>query len=702
MSAETQKSNNIPPPVQNAKTALEALRRENAATAKEIEKILTGYALQLERAGEDYSAKTLLAAARQGRVFLREQSDTALKLALRPLTYETIYAELNKDLYAGKTLQEQLNTAVAFGDLDHLRHCQAQGADIHADGDAVLTYAAFEGHIHIMEYLLENGADKNANSGTPLYYAILARRRDVVEFLTDKGANTVGIALMAAAMAGDLDLIKSYRQNDHPIDYKRPPLSERRRRRQAANQIELAVDDIMDMADAMIAEIRAVKDDNGRDYIGAALIRESAERGHIHILEYLLQEQKIAPEDIEYRQGRIIYHAVRRGQCAVIDRFLKNADASTFEGNLKEDLETFGRQRKLWRETLAMDPPPGLHDKNPRYFDKEAFETIKGFVRRENATHLISNETIYHFSLLFNTGKKALRYLKKWGLPAEREPFSGMLEKYFKPFRIDPGGDANLKNWGDAVLQHGPAMLKLAQKLAHAMPAPLKSADGKNWSATKTREEAVKFFYKRCAENKQMADICFKFNIKEEHFNAALDIVKTTPSHKKKLPKITLDGRKFGMENAKFYRLAENDIRGLFLGEYVNCCQYIGSAGDRCARHGYTSQDGGFYVLEVKGKICGLTWAWRGKRGEMCFDSLEGLRGETTPDDWESLMRAVGRELQSQKRCGISRLHVGTGGTTPPELGMAFKESARKAKPRKGVKAYDAQKKQLLIWKRGG
>lgn len=136
------------------------------------------------------------------------------------------------------------------------------------------------------------------------------------------------------------------------------------------------------------------------------------------------------------------------------------------------------------------------------------------------------------------------------------------------------------------------------------------------------------------------------------------------------MPEITIDGQRFDMQGVTFRRLESNDARGLFLGDLTDCCQSIGGIGEDCALHGFTSENGGFYVIETdKGEIIGQSWAWRGKKGELCFDSLETLGSRINNTQWHKLLRVRQHpELTTRKDHNVTALHIGMGGGTPASL----------------------------------
>ena len=166
----------------------------------------------------------------------------------------------------------------------------------------------------------------------------------------------------------------------------------------------------------------------------------------------------------------------------------------------------------------------------------------------------------------------------------------------------------------------------------------------------------------------------------------------------KNIPDITIEGERFGLPGATFHRLASDDIRGLFLGELTDCCQSIGGAGADCADYGFTSENSGFYVVEnAKGRVIAQTWAWRGKRGELVFDSLETLGQNVRPPQWQKLTEVFSRTL-AQNPGDVTAFHIGTGGATPESFASAFNAAAKPARPIK-YNAYRDSKQQVVVWK---
>lgn len=104
------------------------------------------------------------------------------------------------------------------------------------------------------------------------------------------------------------------------------------------------------------------------------------------------------------------------------------------------------------------------------------------------------------------------------------------------------------------------------------------------------------------------------------------------------------------------YKLSHDDPRGAMLGLMTDCCQHLDGAGSSCAEHGVTRSTSAFYVVERKGEIVAQSWAWRGKKGELVFDSIEGLSGYNNEVIRSLFVEAADLMLG---KLGISAVHVG-------------------------------------------
>jgi hypothetical protein len=300
----------------------------------------------------------------------------------------------------------------------------------------------------------------------------------------------------------------------------------------------------------------------------------------------------------------------------------------------------------------------------------------------------------FHAAGLFGTEDRLLQYLEKHG-NAGKQPLHNIVEMIKLPAKKS---DMDVKAWGDAVLKCGPSMAQLV-KFADKVPVPVMSEmsdGGRTWSMQKTREKVAQFAYDRAAENPALALLCIENAVTEDDFEKALELSTKAPAIKD-VPDITIEGEAFDMPGATFRRLDAGDVRGLFLGELTDCCQSIGGQGAECAEYGYTSKNSGFYVVEnAKGRVVGQTWAWRGKKGELVFDSLETLGSNVGSDQWVKLVQAFAQAL-AKKPGNVKALHVGKGGATPGSLRDAFSSAAKPAVP-PDYQGYRDSHKQVAVW----
>ena len=85
------------------------------------------------------------------------------------------------------------------------------GADVRAWSDYALRYAANNGHLEVVKYLIDKGADVRAWSDYALRLAANNGHLEVVKYLIDKGADVRALndyALRYAAFNGHLEVVK--------------------------------------------------------------------------------------------------------------------------------------------------------------------------------------------------------------------------------------------------------------------------------------------------------------------------------------------------------------------------------------------------------------------------------------------------------------------------------------------------------------
>ena len=244
-------------------------------------------------------------------------------------------------------------------------------------------------------------------------------------------------------------------------------------------------------------------------------------------------------------------------------------------------------------------------------------------------------------------------------------------------------------------------------RYAAKFDGPEKSADGKDWSYTATLRKAALYMYNGGKKYPELAVFCAEHKIDSSNFLLAAKVVTqfkkrlaandNTEKPNSAIPDINVPGTAFGMKGYSFSKLPSGDLRGLFLGEMTNCCQSIGQAGHMSARHGFLSPNGGFYVVanDASGEIVGETWAWRGKKGEVVFDSLETLGRRVSLESWQAICKEAAKAF-AENANDVTALYVGNSGGTPKLLPACADKSAR---PRTRLGYTDAYI-QYEIWKR--
>lgn len=348
--------------------------------------------------------------------------------------------------------------------------------------------------------------------------------------------------------------------------------------------------------------------------------------------------------------------------------------------NDKDKLLQFVDCRNSWRDKHTQPVPAGYGLCDADFYNSAlSAKIIALFDKHEhNIYGWAAGVMAFNAAGLFQTPERLGKYIKRWGSNQASQPLHDLIQMIRLP--AQPNAATDIKAWGDAVIECGPAMAKLVA-FADRVPSPSRSIDGRSWSLNATRAACAKFAYARGHENLKLATLCITNGVTEDRFDKALDLINQTQQQPSNLPDINIDGADFGLADCRFYKLANDDIRGLFLGELTGCCQSIGAHGHDCAAHGFASPHSGFYVIEnIKGEVLGQCWAWRGTAGELCFDSLERLGNHITDEQWMALLAAFTKRLQETMNHDVTALHVGMGGKTPKNLATHF--NAQAATPR--------------------
>lgn len=193
--------------------------------------------------------------------------------------------------------------------------------------------------------------------------------------------------------------------------------------------------------------------------------------------------------------------------------------------------------------------------------------------------------------------------------------------------------------------------------------------------------------YARGDEHPEAASLFRRYGMSEIDFNKYLDL---KPKDSNNIPYVMVGGNRISPELKNYYikKLDPRDPMCAVLGKKTGCCQSIGGAGEACAIHGITSEDGGFYVLcagdpknpKPTDDIRAQCWAWRSKTGALVFDSVELTKpireskvGSYIGTEFVSLMYAqLAFDLVENPQYGIHAVNVGVGGlgATPEMLGV--------------------------------
>jgi ankyrin repeat protein len=575
------------------------------------------------RSGETWDAALLLEHVQKGQDhiidLLAQMKPQKTKEKQRPLCYDDVVRAFPKVAAEADSCTDLIK-AVIGGDVTTLKRLIDGDADIHADNEFALRLAVQNGDCDAVKLLLENGANIHANNEYALRLAAQNGHYEVVQLLLDNDADIHAdsdMALLLAAQNGHYEVVQLLLDND--------------------------------------ADIHADSD---------AALRWAACNGHYEVVQVLLDNGV----DIHAYNGVAIDLAASNNRYDVLELFVYGDDA--LKKKYLSDNAQYAQYKTWQRLHNGFQAPNALLNKNPYDFKLNAYRAVDSFLSKEG--YLVNNraEYAYNISTLFRTEERVLSYLQKWG-KAGRQP----LHDCAQDIRIPDAGKINYKAWGDAVLQHGPQMARLV-KYADRIAAPGKGADGKGWSLKNTKGQVAAFVYDKASKHPALAALCFDFDWKEDEFN---DAVKQIKKYKKlfaasdmkkrqgRIPDIKIDGAVFGKPDYRFYKLPDGDIRGLLLGEFTNCCQHLANQGVDCAKHGFLSEQGGFYVVAHKqtDEIIGQSWAWRGKKDELVFDSLESLSGHFNARNWEQITQESAAQIANNNNAQVSALHIGAGGATP-------------------------------------
>lgn len=641
--------------------------------------------------------------------------------------------------------------AAHYGVRAALEYYDDIGIDVTApDHNITAAHAAYDGHLHILEYLYAAGVDLTHKN---LVYTLATGKHDtdILRFMIGKGLHVpsrLHFNAFKAAHYGDLELLKDVLSVMEPVP--ESLLDDGIKAAACSGQMPV----IRYLHEEKAAPLDSgEKGEDSYNNAGIALMLMAA-NGHKHVLDYYRAEGVIfSQDDIKAAALR----AAQFGRNDMIDALYplltdKNEDvgdilagqaydadqwktleyikehytlSEAVQAEIAKFFESEGPRIERWRNRLHMEPPPGLYDHHLQGVKSSVYEDVKTLIYYEGAKTLYdldddsgdddadetvtedidvfgeeeddssfrvvfqTNRAIYKLSRLFGSSSRVLDYLAKWGDNEDETPLLTLGRK----IRIPLHAKFNIKAWGDAALRYGPSVAAIAH-YADRMDLP------PNRKAT-YREQACDVFT-RGYEYPRLAEICARAHTSEDTFDFALDLYKLQYDRgfsQKNIPDITVSGDRFGMERARFSMLAPDDPRGLLLGHYVDCCQHlVHQNGGSAAYHGFTSQNGAFYTLETKkGEIIGISWVWRGQDGALVFDSLETLGERLTDQRWQDVMIAYAETL-AENPGDVTRILVGTD-SNHDFLDMSLRETAKPSMPLDYKEdAYRDSKEQFHVW----
>jgi len=377
--------------------------------------------------------------------------------------------------------------------------------------------------------------------------------------------------------------------------------------------------------------------------------------------------------------------------------FARSGDVFT---EIRERLASLRDWQVIHTEVIKGGLPRYAHRYNPNYYHHDLVIELSEILRAEGVDNAL--DCAYNAAALFGSKAQLMRYLDKWAENAQHPLFMAT-----NMISIPITGELDLKSWGDAVMQHGPAMAQLVQ-FADVLEAPLRSKCGRSWSLNATLDAVAEHVYEQGVDYPEWARLCLKVNWDQALFDKGADLIATTEFRQEFgdkddvscLPDVVIDGALFDKPKYNFKKLKDGDLRGLVLGELTDCCQHLGDNGADCAAHGYLSPHGGFYVLADKktDQIVAQSWAWRGQKGELVFDSLEYLDGHMNSVQWSGLLDNLAAEFQ--KNAEVSAFLVGTDGDTPKDLPYPQIYDAKLAQPRDYDGYRDSADGQYVVYQR--
>ncbi len=250
-----------------------------------------------------------------------------------------------------------------------------------------------------------------------------------------------------------------------------------------------------------------------------------------------------------------------------------------------------------------------------------------------------------------------------------------------------------LKNFADAP--------KISKYIVENYPAMHAYAHSDNIPNSQNDFEKilVKCAYDRIEENPALGKLYKFYNVPEESFNRALELIhkgilrvdETGHTFAPKLYDYILD-ISVPISDGKYYlvKLPPHDPRSTILGHITNCCQSLGGYAEQCVIDGMNLSNNGFYVFVKAGPnfdpnnidwnnfeskdgdrtgnvIIGQSYVWLGLDNSFTIDSLEIVSSFAKELDLKTTLEKLGNALH-EANPHIVRMMIGTDGKTEEVL----------------------------------
>jgi len=330
----------------------------------------------------------------------------------------------------------------------------------------------------------------------------------------------------------------------------------------------------------------------------------------------------------------------------------------------------------------SMDPHPTvLADRVTQKTFRQLMQIVKSESTDEFALEA-NTKAAYHLSIVFRDIKTVRRWVKA-ATGAETLDSIAIHDAF-----VDANAFMKVSNreaWAALLIQFPD--LRWVIKHAPAFEAeygrmPSGKREFENFATQQKFEDVT---------DKEVASIAAELGLDQDEFEDYQEFFEENPGKTSTmLPDVQVSEGEY-----TFRKLDDHDKRGPFLGLMTDCCQHLHNAGSSCAKAGWRDPESGFYVVEKNGNIVAQSWAWRGKEGELCFDSIEGL-GNVSIEKIATLYQKAAHAFLG--KLGITRVTVGdtSYGLTPDIREYLGGQECEAAEMIKSVSYTDARTQWLL------